>query len=655
MRVQIYCFFLIYANKSLKTCIYAFFFVPLQSQMNTKILFIFIFSLVSLCAVSEDFKLDEIEVTASRVQTPTELFRVVAQIPHEQIASLPVTNIADILAYLPNLDVRSRGTSQAQSDVSLRGGTADQVLILLNGIPLMDAQTGHYAMNIPVPPALIERIEILQNASTNTSGALTGAINIVTKGEMQETIGERDLKLQLSAGTNGDVNPSFISSWRCNKARFNAAVEYARCNGYYASDPNAKESEALQNTDYQLANIYFQTRWQELDVQAGAQFKNAGLGTGYGYASIDQFDATRTAFTSTRYVHAFSEAWTLTAQVAYRTQFDRYEWHRGTPTNRHWTHNAHASLEANYHSSIGRTTLGAAFQNEYIHSTNMGEHNRWQASLHAGQHFYWQGLTASLGVAGHYNSWHGWYGSGDAHIGYSFLTTGYVGLSASRSLRMPTWTDLYYKAGVQRGSTSLKAEKAWQLALNAHYTWSWQNAGQLTLIADIYHRWGQDIIDWNYNETDSLFYATNQNRVNTFGVEGGVEYRFNPWLRSVRLNYAFTNLSLDLTKAKSNYLDYLRHKLTFQINHGIYVWSRGCVGALWSLRWQQREGAYVDIYGTPGNAFQPVILLDGSVYLELPHVRISLDCTNMTNRHYYDYGGILMPGAHGRISIMATI
>ena len=618
--------------------------------------YIFVFLIIlPLCVHASDFKLDEIEVTASRVSTSTEPFRVVAQIPQEQIAALPVTNIADILAYLPNLDVRSRGVSQAQSDVTLRGGTADQVLILLNGIPLMDAQTGHYAMNIPVTPALIERIEILQNASLTTNGALTGAINIVTKGERLEVSGERDIQLQLTAGTNSDLNSSFIGSWKRNDARISTAVEYARSNGYYAPNPNSKETEALQNTDYQLANIYFQTRWQGLDVQAGAQFKNAGLGTGYGYASTDQFDATRTAFTSARYMHAITNTWSLTAQAAYRTQFDRYEWHRGTPTNRHWTHNAHASLQAQYTSSIGRTSFGATFQNEYIRSTNMGEHNRWQASLHANQHFYWQGLTASLGLAGHYNSWCGWYGSGDAHVGYTFLTSGYVGLSASRSLRMPTWTDLYYKAGVQRGSTSLKAEKAWQLALNAHYSWLWQKAGQLTLSADIYHRWGQDIIDWNYNESDSLFYATNQNRVNTFGIEGGVEYRFTPWLRSVRLNYAFTNLSLDLTKAKSNYLDYLRHKLTFQINHGIYVWSHGSVGAIWALRWQQREGTYVDIYGTPNNPFQPVLLLDGSIYLEMQHVRVSLDCTNMTNRHYYEYGGILMPGAHGQITITACL
>ena len=592
--------------------------------------------LVPCALFADDFKLDEIEVTASRLQTPAEPFRVVTTIPNELIVALPVANVADLLAYLPGLDVRSRGTSYAQSDVSLHGGTPDQLLVLLNGIPLMDAQTGHYAMNIPVCPELIERIEILQNAASAVSGALTGEINIITRDAHEDTY-----RLRLAAGTNADVTPVFVGNWLRGEARINAAVEYARSNGAYVPHPNTVEQQAAANTDYQLANLYFQTRWRGLDVQAGAQYKDAGIGMGYGYASVDQFDATRTLFASGRYVHPLTDAWRLTAQAAYRGQHDRYEWHRGRPTNRHWTHSAHAMVQAQYTSAFGQTSFGLTAHDDFIRSTNMGEHNRWQLSLHAAHHFYRNGFTASLGLAGHYHSWCGWYGSGDANVGYAFLSSGFVGLSASRALRMPTWTDLFYHAGVQRGNTNLKAEKAWQLALNAHYTWSWQQAGQLYLAANTYYRWGQDIIDWNFNSSDSLFYATNHNTVNTFGVEAVVEYRYNRWLRALSLRYAYTSLSLDLTKTKSYYLDYLRHKLTLHLNHAFYVWSKGCVGADWALRWQMRE--------------QPVLLLDGSLFLELPVVRVALEGTNITNRHYYDYTGVLMPGAHGRITISATL
>jgi iron complex outermembrane receptor protein len=595
---------------------------------------------------AEDVELKEIEVTATRSDAPTESFRLVAQMNREQIAVLPVRNIADLLTYLPGVDVRSRGSSQLQSDISMHGGTVEQVLVLLNGVPLTDIQTGHYTMNIPVSPDLIERIEVLQCTASRSSGAFTGAINIITRDATEDRY-----MLQLSGGTNMDAASSLSGQWKRGDVRVNAAAGYARSNGYYAPGATDKEHAALRNTDYQLANVYVQTRWQSLDVQAGVQYKDAGLGTGYGYASTDQLDATRTVFASARYDSPVTKHWTLSSYAVYRGQFDRYEWHRGTVLNRHWTHNAQAAFQAQYSSSVGRTMVGVEMQNAFIRSTNMGVHNRWQATLHAGQHFLWNGWTASIGLAGHYNSWCGWYGAGDAHIGYTFLSSGHVALSAARTLRMPTWTDMYYHAGVQRGNVDLKAEKAWQLALNARYAWYWKNAGRLLVNADLYYRWGEDIIDWTYDETDSLYHATNQHRVNTFGIDCGAEYHYNDWLRTVCLRYAYTTLSLDLMQTGSQYLDHLRHKLTLEINHGIYVWSKGCVGADWSLRWQQREGSYVDIDGTPGHPFQPVLLLDGSIYAELPYVRIALECTNMTNRHYYDYGGILMAGIHGRATV----
>lgn len=595
-------------------------------------------------------QIEEVEVVAKRAQVQSEAFRLVAEVTREEIARLPVSTISDLLAYMPGVDVRSRGASDTQSDVSLRGGTFDQVLIMLNGVPVNDSQTGHYSMNIPFSPAMIERIEVLQGTAAHLTGAFTGAVNIITQDATEDRY-----RIQFATGTSNAHSPSFTGSWVRGETRINTAVTYAQSDGYHAPDANEKEQVALKNTDYRNANCYLQTRWRDLDVQAGGQYKDAGLGTGYGYASTDQFDATRTVFASARYSGRLKGAWSLTAQMAYRGQHDRYEWHRGNVTNRHWTHHTQAGIQAHHASPAGRTTIGAEWKDEYLCSTNMGEHNRWQTSLNIEQQWVWRGLAASAGIAGHYNSQCGWYGSGSANIGYSFLKTGSVYLAAGRSLRMPTWTDLYYHAGVQRGSTDLKAEKAWLLSVGGQYTWQWEQSGSLHIAGDCYYRWGRDIIDWSYNETDSLFYATNRNRVNAFGLELVADYRYNEWLRHVTLRYAYTSLSLDLTQTKSQYLDYLRHKAVFSIDHAFYVWNKGCVGGNWSLRWQDRAGTYVDIYGKAGNAFTPVLLLDGSIYIEVSRVRVAIECTNMTHRHYYDYGGILMPGAQGRVDLRFEI
>ena len=602
-----------------------------------------------LTVTSDDFQLEEVEVTAHKAQIQSEAFRLVATLSQEEIQALPVQSVAELLAYLPGLDIRSRGMSNAQADLSMHGGTFDQVLVLLNGVNLQDAQTGHYALNIPLSPALIERIEVWQGTAVQFTGAFAGAINIVTRDAEAD-----NYDVQTQAGMHNYVAPTFAASWKRKDVRINTSVDYSQADGYHAPGATEKELNALRNSDYRLANLYLQTRWKGLDVQAGAQYKDAGLGMAYGFGSQDQFDATRTLFASARYNGPLKGAWSMTTSLAYRGQFDRYEWHRGTPLNRHWTHNAQAGVQAHYASLIGRTTFGIAVRNEYIRSFSMGEHNRLMTTLSAEQQFIWRDLSASIGLAGHYHTSFGWDGSGMVTVGYSFLRSGSVYITASRSLRMPTYTDLYYNAGNQLGSDSLKAEKAWLVSIGAQYTWRWEKGGQLHLAGNAFYRWGQDIIDWTYIPTDAQrpYHATNQHKVNAIGVEIEADYHYNAWLRNIRIQYAYTHLSLDLREAQSRYLDYLRHKLVATVDHGIYVWNKGAVGACWSLRYQDRMGQYNDAEGAVQD-YRPVLLLDGSIYAEWQHLRVAVECRNMTNRHYYDYGGILMPGAWVNINMKA--
>ena len=70
--------------------------------------------------------LDEVEVTAQKAQIQSEAFRLVTQVSHEEIESRQLTTVADILAYLPGVDIRSRGVSAVQSDLSIHGGTFEQ-------------------------------------------------------------------------------------------------------------------------------------------------------------------------------------------------------------------------------------------------------------------------------------------------------------------------------------------------------------------------------------------------------------------------------------------------------------------------------------------------------------------------------------------------
>ncbi len=638
---------------------------------------------------NELLTLSQVEVVAQRAEVQSSAYRLIHTLSHDEIAQLPVRTVSDLLSYVPGVDVRTRGANGSQADISMRGGTFDQVLVLINGVNLTDAHTGHYSLNLPIDVALIERVEIMQGTSASLFGlnAFAGAINIITRSASPQP---SSLSARLTSGMYNLWNASVSGRYRCDDWYVNGTVSYLQADGYRAPGASEKEQTAMTNSDYRLANVYLQMGFRravnQLDVQLGAQYKDAGAGMFYGFGSQDQFDATRTAFGSATYTHRWGP-WSMDVQAMYRANYDRYEWHRSKRQygNFHFTQNAAANVKLHYASELGQSTIGLEVRNENIHSTNLGDtirpngqvpnvdgfnlrdlrvldlvrgDNRLNVNYFAEQSFVWRDLTAALGVSGSWNSQFGHNIAGGANIGYAYARTGRVYINANRSLRLPTFTDLYYDAGNQLGNRDLQPEKAWVLSVGTQYTHSFGNQaanGKLSLALDWYYRWGRDIIDWVYTPDDTRrpYHAQNWDKVDATGLEFSAQYQWNEWIRSVSVNYAYTYLDLDVNRSGSRYLDYLSHKLTLGLNHGIWVSHRQhlpfVLGANWNVRFQKREGEFNNAEGVVCS-YAPFWLLDAGLYWECAMVRVSVDCTNVTNRHYYDYGGILQPGAWAKLT-----
>ena len=151
-----------------------------------KFIYLFLFSTFSIWA-QETIKSDtlsEVIVSSTRIDLPfSKNSRTIQLITSEQIKQSGVTNVADLLLLVSGVDVRRRGTSGMQADLYIRGGSFDQTLLLIDGIKVEDAQTGHHTMNLALPIEVIERIEIIKGPAARIFGqnAFTGAINIVTK------------------------------------------------------------------------------------------------------------------------------------------------------------------------------------------------------------------------------------------------------------------------------------------------------------------------------------------------------------------------------------------------------------------------------------------------------------------------------------------
>ena len=127
--------------------------------------------------------LDGVEITGSRAPLALgQAARTVTVLSREDIQAAPVQSINDLLKMAVGVDVRQRGPIGAQTDVSIRGGTSEQITILLNGINICDPQTGHNAFDLPCDVMDIERIEVLEGPAGRVYGtsSLVGAVNIVT-------------------------------------------------------------------------------------------------------------------------------------------------------------------------------------------------------------------------------------------------------------------------------------------------------------------------------------------------------------------------------------------------------------------------------------------------------------------------------------------
>src|SRR5687768_17894819 len=126
------------------------------------------------------------DVVVTAAATPVELgtvTRTLTVITRDQIEWLPVNSIADVLRLTGSVDVRARGERGVQTDFAIRGANFGQMLVLVDGVQLNDAQSGHHNGDIPVPLDAVERIEVLYGPGSSLFGAdaFGGTVNVITR------------------------------------------------------------------------------------------------------------------------------------------------------------------------------------------------------------------------------------------------------------------------------------------------------------------------------------------------------------------------------------------------------------------------------------------------------------------------------------------
>lgn len=534
----------------------------------------------------------------------------------KDIQNSPALSVEEVLAHHTGIDIRRRGANGVQTDLSIRGSSFEQVLLLVNGVRMNDSQTGHNTMNLPFSKAAVARIEVIKGPAARRFGqnAYAGVINIITFGAE-----EKVPNLQLSAG---DFNTfSADAALRFNTGRTESLVTagHSRSDGY------------RHNTDYRISDIWLQQQYRlnnsRLKFQTGFQEKKMGANGFYATpAATEQYEEVQVALTSLMWEKT-GENWDLNSGVFWRRAQDMYLYIRDKPEvyrNMHIGNNLGAEVNLSYNSALGTTGVGMEWIKEFLVSSNLGTRERILTQFFLQHQLNLGGWSFSPGISGSYYSNAGSYFFPGLDVEYTWNKNNRFYGNLSKVHRLPTYTDLYYISRTEQGNPELQPEAA--LAYEAGYEY---RKTQLKWNLSLFGRETENAIDWVKATESEKWNARNIGQVTTQGAEVGMSQQFTGRFQSYSLGYTYLDNSFTQTSTFSKYaLDNLRHQLTAEV-----------VGKLAERITAQLSYRFLERVSLPSYH-----LLDSKITWQVKGGKIYMLANNLTNTSYTETSGVPMPG-----------
>jgi len=513
--------------------------------------FVILFAGIFSFAQQKEIEMDPVTLVSSlNAQKISQTGRNIINISGEQFHKLPVHSVDELLRYIPGIEIQSRGPEGSQSDILIRGGTFQQVLVILDGIRLNDPNTGHFSSYIPIAPGEIDYIEILKGASSAIYGpeAVGGVINIVTKTyagkkmlspgsnyriSAKGTVGEYGLfngeagaffqKGNISIGGGLISNNSMGQMQRGIRGYFHNNTASISFKQFLNDHWNIAFRTAIDDRDFSAQNFYtsfisdtasekVKTFWNQF--QAGYQKNRHSVMIGAGYKAVN----------------------------------DHYLYNPSSVANDNHSYQFQTLITDNYHVlDHANLVSGIQYRSEWIRSNDRGDHQLdrisafiiWDQSLH---HFTY---SPSLRLDH--------FGNGDAELvpqlNLSFhLDKVQFRASIGKTIRDADFTERYnnynksFVAGGSIGNPDLKPERSLSYEVGADIFISPQSISgkesqsQFRLSVTAFRREQHNVIDWvttpfnemprkvNLSPTGVYALAGNIAKVNTAGLETDILY-----------------------------------------------------------------------------------------------------------------------------------
>lgn len=623
-----------------------------------------------LSAQSDTIILKEVVVNSSRTAIKESEMLVPLQIIDKTaVSAAKDIDISSLLKNFSAVDIRQRSFSSVQADISTRGGSFDQTMVLINGINLSDPQTGHHSLNIPLNVSGVEAVEVVYGPGSRIFGAnaMTGAVNFISKIPQKSGV-----MLDLSYGSFN----TFSSDLMLNHvaAKFNQSLNIS----YSASDGFA------YNTDYSKLSVYYENNAGigkvKIKTMAGYLGKDFGAYSFYTPRYINQFEKIKSGFAAIKLVSGTNIKWEY--KIYSRILSDEFQLFRESPDyyqhlgsawindntgdtiSWYQKHNNHLTAIAGTGFNLekdwggGKSAIGAEYRFEKIFSnvlglirddSNSSLYTNWDdrhnLSVFAEHVYTGKKVLFNAGAMAYYNQKYGlnfYYG---ADAGYKITENIIVKAGINQAMRLPTFTELYYKGPANDGNPNLVPEHAFSIEAGTKFYMSKKSF----LNVNLYKRYGTNIIAWVRTDADSKWKTENLTELNTYGVEFIASYRdfsADSFMRNISCVYSYIYQDKSSAGLESEYtLDHLKHKFVFGLGHKVYK----NVFADWSLNLYERNGSYLYFdYGsnnyTDFRDYPLSVLLNLKLSASFKYFDIYISGQNITNSKYFDIANVPTPG-----------
>ncbi len=572
-------------------------------------------------------------VVVTAAATPVDLAsvtRTLTVISREEIAQMPIESVADLLRLASSIDVRARGARGMQADFSVRGAAFGQTLVLVDGVRLNDAQTGHHNGDIPVPLGAIERIEILHGAGASLFGAdaLGGTINVITRRDVPASAsveaGSFDL---IAARAQGSVGAPSV--------RTTASVAADRSSGF------------MYERQFQTVALTSRTALGERS-SASVSWTWKDFGANGFYGAAPSHESTNQTLLSASTEAGRAQAWTVRATGSYRTHGDHFLFDVRRPSLSESVHRTHAvigTVKATHPlAGRGTVTIGGEGGGDWVRSTNLGDRDLRRMGLFGEARYAVTPRTqvdASLRV--------------DRYSEFGTATNPGVGLttwpsrrvrlraSAGRAFRVPTFTERYYHDPANQARADIGPERSWSGDGGVDLFLP----GGLTVQATGFVRRDRDVIDWLRATPLDRWQTYNVHHADAKGLELAVRRGWGTAGAFAQAGYTRADVTVDPAstlcgagQCLSKYvLDYAPHVLVVS---GVVPLPGGIrVAPRFEYKHRQRNATVID-----------TAVIDLRASRRAGRYEIRVDGTNLGNEVYQEIAGVAMPGRAATVSLL---